>query len=277
MTTRTAARLAEIAADHLDPDAARRWLALLRPAVQLVPAGRGDPVVARLGGTPELPPGTEWPQWPGQGRLSFVVELDLAALVATGADAGIALPAEGRLLGFYFDARRDGRVVLPSDPDTVPGSRLLHVTGTGPAADPAVELAAVQTLTWPDMSHPALEDAGLDELPDPFGDALDEVREDELGVRRRSVVRWAAGPPRCRPPSSSRPPSSASALRRTTTSTRRRRSGGASSCRSTATGPPARRGSPRPASTGSPAPTAQGRSGCPTTSASPGSADDQVR
>ena len=46
-----AARLAEIAADHLDPDAAGRWLALLRPAVQLVPAGPGDPVVARLGGT----------------------------------------------------------------------------------------------------------------------------------------------------------------------------------------------------------------------------------
>ena len=60
MTTRTAARLAEIAADHLDSDAARRWLALLRRAVQLVPAGPGDPVVARLGGTPELPPGTEW-------------------------------------------------------------------------------------------------------------------------------------------------------------------------------------------------------------------------
>ena len=100
MTTRTAARLAEIAADHLDPDAARRWLALLRPAVQLVPAGPGDPVVARLGGMPELPPGTAWPQWPGHGPLSFVVELDLAALVAAG-DAGLGLPTRGRLLGFY--------------------------------------------------------------------------------------------------------------------------------------------------------------------------------
>ena len=194
MTTRTAARLAEIAADHLDPDAARRWLALLRPAVQLVPAGPGDPVVARLGGTPELPPGTEWPHWPGQGRLSFVVELDLAALAATGADAGITLPAEGRLLGFYFEPDGDGRVVLPGDPGTVPGSRLFHVTGTGPAADPAAELAAMQTLTWPDMSHPALEDAGLEELPDPFWDELDEVREEDLGSDSfgRQVGGWAS-------------------------------------------------------------------------------------
>lgn len=181
MTTRTAARLAKIAADHLDSDAVRRWLALLRPAVQLVPAGPGDPVVARLGGTPELPPGTEWPQWPGQGRLSFVVELDLAALLAAD-DAGLGLPAQGRLLGFYREPDESyDAVVLTGDPDTAPGSRLIYVTGTGPAADPVAELAAVQTLTWPDMSHPALEDAGLDELPDPFWDAIEELREEDLG------------------------------------------------------------------------------------------------
>ncbi len=183
MTSRTAAHLAEFAATHLEPDAARRWLALLRPAVQLVPARAGDPVVARLGGTPELPPGTDWPQWPGHGPLGFVAEVDLAALAATGADAGLALPTEGRLLAFYFDdPDGTGAVVLSGDPDSRPGSRLLHVDGTGPAADPAVELTAVEVLTWPGDWHPVLEQSGLDELPDDFAEALGQLLEDEVGV-----------------------------------------------------------------------------------------------
>lgn len=195
MTTRTAERLADLATTHLDPDAARRWLALLRPAVQLVPARPGDRVVARLGGTPELPPGTDWPQWPGHGPLSFVAEIDLAALAEAGPDASLALPAEGRLLGFFFepDAPADP-VVLTGDPDTLPGSRLLHVTGTAPAADPAVELAALQVLTWPDVEHPALTDAGLDDLPDPFIEAIEDLREDDLGSDEwgHQVGGWAS-------------------------------------------------------------------------------------
>lgn len=195
MTARTAAQLGELAAAHLDPDAARRWLALLRPAIQLVPARAGDPVVARLGGTPELPSGTEWPEWPGHGRLSFVAEVDLAALAATGADAGLALPAEGRLLGFYFDdLDGTGAVVIASDPDSLPGSRLLHVSGTGPAADPAVELTAVEVLTWPGDWHPVLELSGLDELPDDFVEALEQLQEDELGgdVWGHQLGGWAS-------------------------------------------------------------------------------------
>ena len=195
MTTRTAARLAQLAETHLDPDAARRWLALLRPAVQLVPARPGEPVVARLGGSPDLPPGTAWPEWSGHGPLSFVAELDLAALAATGADTGLALPGEGRLLGFYFEpSAADDAVVLSGDRDTVPGSRLLHVTGTGPTAGAAAELTALPVLTWPDMWHPALAEAGLDELPDPFLEALDELRSEDLGHDEfvRQVGGWAS-------------------------------------------------------------------------------------
>ncbi|MGF9757794.1 YwqG family protein [Microvirga sp. 0TCS3.31] len=194
MTIRTAARLAEIAAAHLDADAARRWLALLRPAAQLVPAGPDAPVVARLGGTPELPPGTEWPQWPGEGPLSFVVELDLAALAATGVDVGLTLPAEGRLLGFFFEPDGDSPVVLTGDPDTLPGSRLLHVTGTGPAADPVAELAATPSLTWPDEEHPALREAGLDDLPDSWWEALEDLRAEDVESDSfgRQVGGWAS-------------------------------------------------------------------------------------
>lgn len=205
MTARTASRLAEIAAAHLDPDDARRWLALLLPAVQLVPAEPADPVIARLGGTPELPPGTDWPQWPGHGPLSFVAEVDLAALAATGADTGLALPVEGRLLGFYFEpSAADDAVVLPGERDTLPGSRLLHVAGTGPAADPAVELTAVQVLTWPDLEHPVLADAASTSCPTPSS------RSSRASSTTRSATRGAttsaAGPRPPRGRSSSRPP-----------------------------------------------------------------------
>lgn len=110
------------------------------------------------------------------------MEVDLAALAATGADAGLTLPADGRLLGVYFepDAPEDP-VVLPGDPETAPGSRLLRVAGTGPATEPAVELTAVQVLTWPDREHPVLARAGIADLPDDFEEAIGRLREDDLG------------------------------------------------------------------------------------------------
>ena len=72
--------------------------------------------------------------------------------------------------------------MLTSDPDSLPGSRLMHVTGTGPAADAAVELTAVEVLTWPGDWHPVLEQSGLDEMPDDFVEALGQLQEDEVGV-----------------------------------------------------------------------------------------------
>lgn len=194
MTARTAENLGQLAATHLEPEIARRWLALLRPAVQLVPARLGDPVVARVGGTPDLPAGADWPEWPGHGRLSFVAELDLATLAAAGMDAGLALPTEGRLLAFFREPDdADEAVVIVGDRNTLPGSRLLHVTRTGPTTDPVVGLTGQQVVTWPDPEHPALGEAGLDELPDDFREAIDELREQDLGDRwGRQVGGWAA-------------------------------------------------------------------------------------
>ncbi|MGB0100040.1 MAG: YwqG family protein [Nocardioides sp.] len=182
MTARTLDQLTRLARTHLDASA-QRWLGLLRPAVQLHPAAAGDPVLARLGGRPELPADTAWPQWPGLGPLALIAEVDLAALTQTALDPGLVLPRQGRLLAFYFDDPDGvGAVVHSGDPDSLPGSRLLHVTGTGPAADPAVELTGVQVLTWPDREHPVLADAGLDDPPDSFDAALDELVEAELGL-----------------------------------------------------------------------------------------------
>lgn len=194
MTRLTYEHLAGLAGTHLDADTAIRWLGLLRPAVRLVPAGPGDPVVARLGGTPTLPAAVAWPEWPDRGPLTFVAEVDLAALTATGLDPGLALPAEGRLLAFYFDDPEGiGEIVYSGDPASLAGARLLHVTDTPPVADPRVTLGAAAAMTWPDEENPVLERHGLDDLPDEFVEALGELLEEELGpdVYGHQLGGWA--------------------------------------------------------------------------------------
>jgi len=182
VTLRRRDHLTRLAHEHLDDDAAQRWLGLLRPAVQLVPAGAGDPVIARLGGTPALPHGTPWPQWPDNGPLSFVVEVDLAALAASDLDPGLALATEGRLLGFYFEDPEDtGAIVYAGDPGSLAGARLLHVTGTPPSAGSAVELTGRQVLTWPTWEHPVRDLLGLGEVLEPLDDVLMELLDEDTG------------------------------------------------------------------------------------------------
>ncbi|HYH73461.1 MAG TPA: DUF1963 domain-containing protein [Nocardioides sp.] len=130
---------------------------------------------------------------PATVPLGFVAEVDLAVLARAGLDAGLALPTDGRLLAFYFDdPEGTGAVVVTSDPDSFPGSRLLHVSHTAPTTDPLVELTGVQVPTWPDHEHPVLERQGLNELPDPFVEALGRLLEGELGdAWGRHLGGWA--------------------------------------------------------------------------------------
>lgn len=55
------------------------------------------PGTSKLGGAPDLPPGTPWPARAG-APLAFVLQLDLS-----GIDTGGELPADG-LLSFFYDA-----------------------------------------------------------------------------------------------------------------------------------------------------------------------------
>jgi hypothetical protein len=70
---------------------------LLAPSVQLLPGGVP---VARLGGDAHLPADAEWPTSPTH-PMSFVGELDLAALRRAAPEAAAALPDEGWLALFY--------------------------------------------------------------------------------------------------------------------------------------------------------------------------------
>lgn len=165
--------LSELASRHLGRLAADAWLDLLSPAIRLVHAQPGDPVVAQLGGLPALPINS-WPVWQGHGPLSHVLSIDCASL--TRLLPAWNLPDSGRLAFFYFDghydnyqgtgtvgvwdpATQDGAQVLWLHPEESTPAHLTHVPSPSPpglTAFPAVALTAIPTLTWPTYEHPEL-------------------------------------------------------------------------------------------------------------------------
>ena len=164
-----ASYLQRLAHLHLEPEIAARWLELLRPAIRLAAAQPATPTVARLGGDPLVPAGFTWPVWDGHGPLSYIGEIDLAALAATGLPLDIALPRNGRFLIFYFDGSYDDfdGIVGTWDSSSLAGQRLLHLTDepstcapmTAPANVPVFSehlYTARPMMTFPNWEHPAL-------------------------------------------------------------------------------------------------------------------------
>lgn len=95
------------ARSYLPEPFAQTWIDLLRPAAQFPQDSAPDETPAlRLGGDPRLPDGLEWPRFEGYGPLTFIAELDCAAVAAVG---GVdLLPESGHLLFFCVDERYDG-------------------------------------------------------------------------------------------------------------------------------------------------------------------------
>lgn len=87
---------------HLPQPLADRWIGLLRSAVQFpYDMAPGEVPALRVGGDPLLPDGVEWPMLDSYGPLSFIAELDCAAVAAVG---GVDLvPRDGYLLFFCAD------------------------------------------------------------------------------------------------------------------------------------------------------------------------------
>ena len=162
-----------LAHEHLPTQAAEDFLAMLRPALRLVHAGEGDPVIAQLGGLPTLPINS-WPVWDGHGPLSHVLSFDCAPVAELLPELGI--PQDGRLAFFYFDGAYDDfqSPVGTWDPSTRPGFRVLHLhpeqstranlTNAATPAPPGlkpfapVPLTAIRTVTWPAHETPMAED-----------------------------------------------------------------------------------------------------------------------
>lgn len=195
-----------LAHQHLDAATAEAWLRLVRPAVALVESTPEDVVVARLGGQPRLPVGTPWPRLGKTTPLSYVGELDLGALAATGHEPGIPLPTVGRLAFFVLDNSDGYGFADGSDLDSY---RVLHLTEEGePTAIPKgaytyteQKLTARQVVTAPDNFDRALPVAlGIDVDADypawldhpaqasAFSDAIERLRGP---LPRHQVGGWA--------------------------------------------------------------------------------------
>ncbi len=104
---------ARFARAHLPEPFAGKWISLLRPAVQFPQsAAPGETPALCLGGNPSLPDEVEWPRFEGYGPLSFIADLDCAAIAAVG---GVdLLPESGHLLFFCVDDRYEGRLTRTS-------------------------------------------------------------------------------------------------------------------------------------------------------------------
>ena len=111
-----------LAREHLPARAAEEFLALLRPALRLIHAREGDPVIAQLGGLPTLPVNS-WPVWNGHGPLAHVLSFDCAPAASLLPELG--LPPDGRLAFFYNDAAYDD----PKAPSEHGTRRLARVSG----------------------------------------------------------------------------------------------------------------------------------------------------
>src|ERR1700745_335741 len=79
--------------------ASERIMALARPSIRLTANGQTDSgiAVSRLGGEPDLPSETRWPEY--DEPLSFIAQVDLSEYHLTSATRG--LPLAGLLSFFY--------------------------------------------------------------------------------------------------------------------------------------------------------------------------------
>lgn len=149
----------------------------------------GDAEVAeigstRLGGVPDLPPGTTWPRYEGR-PLSFITQVDLAETAGVN-DVYRLLPHEG-LLSFFYDAveqpwglwpnERGASAVLHS-----PAGVTLERHPHPPDLDergilPAIGLRPRPELTFMPFDAFPLADAGM--TPDDTGKYWDVLQEPE--------------------------------------------------------------------------------------------------
>ncbi len=143
-------------------------LAAAREAVELVPVEpcepKPDELVSRLGGAPDLPPGTPWPSVDGD-PLEFVAQIRLDELV--GFPAAKVLPSTG-LLSLFFIDEIDGEII--DDPANTRAfffpdlNALQRATPPKPPLSPSIAMACRPTLTIPHAEHKAWAGADINAL-----------------------------------------------------------------------------------------------------------------
>jgi uncharacterized protein YwqG len=113
-------------------------LAGARPSIRLTLGAPAVGPVSRLGGRPNLPQEIPWPVWQESEPLSFLAQLDLAALPAV---RGLPLPRKGSLF-FFYDANGQ---FSGEDPKHQGGARVFYTPSP---------LAAHAARAWPPDLNP---------------------------------------------------------------------------------------------------------------------------
>jgi uncharacterized protein YwqG len=123
VTTATETAIAEIRGSKPLAKQAKRILELVRPHIRFEPrkgkAADNKPGASRLGGEPDLPPGTAWPigpGWNGDAPMDFIAQIDLDAVARRDVDG--VLPTSG-VLAFFVAQNYDTCAVIHGDHDTV--------------------------------------------------------------------------------------------------------------------------------------------------------------
>lgn len=172
-----------------------RLLPLCRPSARLV-AGKDGPnaeaAPTRLGGRPLLPASTKWPTAGDGEPLSFIAQLDCAAL--SNLLPTEPLPATGRLSFFYSAVEQKAWGYDPADADQ---SAVVYT----PQAEPAdlrdfpaglhasgrfrpVALEPVVEWTFPPVESSDLEQTGIPEPWDTYREVLGRKREGDGTIHR---------------------------------------------------------------------------------------------
>ncbi len=165
-------------------DISQRLMAMKRPAVALKSATKSTRGFSRLGGLPNLPEGTVWPEWNG-APLAFLAQIDLAELPSPLPLEH--LPATGRLY-FFFDQEQS---VWGIDPKDRGGWQVLYSQDAPSAApNPApagledvfdekyLSAHAIDSIPSPDRLNLDLSDSDNDDAFDEASDAIDALRDD---------------------------------------------------------------------------------------------------
>lgn len=103
-------------------DIERHVLPSIRMQAHPADEGSSDIGRSRIGGLPDLPPGTPWPEWKGS-PLSFICQINLSDVAPC--DAEKSLPESG-ILYLFYDAEQG---VWGFDPKDLGGSKVMYFDG----------------------------------------------------------------------------------------------------------------------------------------------------
>ena len=164
MVVRGQAALVRLARRQLPPAVADRWVSLLRPSFFLRTADEDELAVGQLGGVPVLPDGAAWPQWDGNGPLTFVAEIDCGQLPSDS----LSMPRTGTLSFFVHNELPTAR----GAPENLAVARVVYTPAGTPVTErdpPAgahsydlVELTGDLHATGPAWDSPVFREAVAD-------------------------------------------------------------------------------------------------------------------